>query len=110
MMIKDVPFTLSDWENTDAIEHKGQSGTSYWRTFEMGNIRVRMVEYSPGYVSDYYCARGHVLMVLTGTLRIRLKDGREYELSPGMSLQAGDDEDNPHLASTEDGARVFIVD
>jgi len=110
MIIKDVPFTLTDWENTDAIEHRGQSGTSHWRAFEKGNLRVRVVDYSQGYVSDHFCARGHVLLVLKGTLRIRLKDGNEYILSSGMSFQVGDDENNPHLAYTEDGARVFIVD
>jgi|GEM_PF-4387406 len=26
----------------------------------MGNIRVRMVEYTPGYLADHWCNRGHI--------------------------------------------------
>jgi len=110
MKLENVPFTVSDWSTILVEEYKGESGTSFWRTFEMGNIRVRMVEYSPGYYADHWCGRGHVLLVLEGELGIKLKDGQEDTLLSGMSFQAGDDEDNPHLAFTEKGAKVFIVD
>ncbi len=110
MKIQNVPFNVTAWKDCPPVEHKGEDGSSLWRTFEAGNIRVRMVEYSPGFSSDHWCGRGHVLLVLEGELAIRLKDGREFLLTPGMSFQAGDDEINPHLAFTEKGARVFIVD
>lgn len=110
MKIRDVPFSLTDWEKITPTEHKGETGTSFWRTFETGNIRVRIVEYSPGYMADHWCARGHVLLALEGELMIELKDGSSSILNPGMSFQAADDEANPHLASTKKGARVFIVD
>ena len=32
-----------------------------WRTLEIGDIRVRIVEYSPGYLADHWCDRGHIL-------------------------------------------------
>ena len=110
MRIQDVPFTVTDWEQIDPVETKGETGTSYWRTFEGGNIRVRKVEYSPGYQADHWCGRGHVLLVLEGELIIRLKSGQEFTLPPGKSFQASDDESNPHLAYTEKGAKVFIID
>ena len=110
MKIIDVPFATTDWSKIDPSEHKGESGTSFWRTFEAGNIRVRLVEYSPGFKSDHWCARGHVLLVLEGELAIKLKDGREIILSPETSFQVADDEANPHLAYTEKGSKVFIVD
>ena len=81
-----------------------------WRTFEQGNIRVRMVEYSPGYKADHWCARGHVLLVLEGELINELKDGTTNILTAGMSYQAADDEKNPHRSRTEQGATLFIVD
>jgi len=108
--IGNVPFSVTNWSEITHVEHKGEAGTSYWKSFEGGNIRVRTVEYSPGFRSDHWCPRGHVLLVLSGKLVIELKDGRRYEMTPGTSFQAGDDESNPHLAYTDEGAKVFIVD
>ena len=110
MNIEHVPFGKIDWNEIAPVEHKGETGTSYWRTVETGNIRVRIVEYSPGFKSDHYCSRGHVVFVLEGEHRIRLKDGREFILSPGMSYQTADDETNPHLAYSVKGGKTFIVD
>lgn len=110
MKIENIPFTITDWGAVAPVEHPGESGTSRWRTRETGPLRVRVVEYSPGFGSDHDCPRGHVLLVLEGEPGIVLKDGGAPRLTDGMSFQAGDDEANPHLAFSEKGARVFIVD
>lgn len=110
MKILDVPFNVTDWGKITPVEYRGETGTSFWRTFEKGNIRVRMVEYSPGFKSDHWCGRGHVLLVLEGELVIKQKDGKEFILTSGTSFQVADDDKNPHLAYTEKGAKVFIVD
>ena len=110
MKIVGVPFTVTDWGGVPAVEHKGESGTSHGRTVEAGNVRARIVEYSPGYRADHWCARGHVLWVIEGDLTVELKDGGQYEMKKGMSFQAADDDQNPHLAWTAAGATVFIVD
>ena len=110
MKISNLPFTLTKWDDLPGGEHPGESGMSSWRVFEGGDVRVRVVEYSPGYKSDHWCPRGHVLYVLDGEFGIRLKDGRDVVLGEGMSFQVGDDEDNPHLGYSEKGAKVFIVD
>jgi hypothetical protein len=110
MHIQNIPFTVTRWERETSAEHRGETGTSYWRTFEEGNIRVRMVEYSRAFTSDHWCPRGHVLLVLEGELGIELKNGQEFKLTAGMSFQASDDEENPHRAYTGSGAMVFIVD
>ena len=110
MNLPAIPFTLTDWTQVEAEEHRGETGTSYWWTREQYGLRVRIVEYSPGYRADHWCARGHVLFTLEGELGIELRDGRRFVLTPATSFQAGDDEANPHLAFTEAGARVLIVD
>lgn len=110
MKIENVPFTLTTWDEIMPTEHKGETGTSYWRTIETGNIRVRMVDYSAGFRSDHYCPRGHVLLVLKGQIGILLKNGNSSVLGAGMSFRVGDDEANPHLVYSESGATVFIVD
>jgi hypothetical protein len=109
MKIEKVPFHAIDWSKVEATEHPGETGSASWRTFEMGNLRVRMVEYSPGYRADHWCSRGHVLLVLNGELKTELKDGRTFLLQQGHSYQVADGED-PHRSVTEAGATLFIVD
>ena len=109
MEIQDVPFGTVDWDKVIPTKHPGVTGEAYWRTFEMGNIRVRMVEYTPGYFADHWCSRGHVLLVLEGELVTELADGRTFTLTPGTSYQVAN-EANPHRSHTEHGANLFIVD
>lgn len=85
MPITDVPFTVTDWSRVPVTEHKGDHGVATWRTFEQGSIRVRLVEYSPGYVADHWCQRGHVLYVLKGELLTELANGEQHTLRAGMS-------------------------
>jgi hypothetical protein len=109
MKIEDVPFCTVEWNAIKPIVHPGVTGEARWRTFEMGNIRVRMVEYTPGYLADHWCSRGHVLLVLEGALTTELSDGRLFTLTPGTSYQVADDL-NPHRSFTDIGAKLFIVD
>ena len=105
-----MPFTVTDWSKVEPTVHPGETGQAIWRTFETGDLRVRMVEYSPGYLADHWCDRGHVLLVLEGELVSELKDGRTTTLRAGMSYQVSDFGDAAHRSSTETGARIFIVD
>src|SRR5512137_889393 len=91
MKIQDVPFCTTDWSQIPPTEHPGVTGVALWRTLEIGNLRVRMVDYSPGYFADHWCPRGHVLLVLEGELVTELQDGREFILTPGTSYQVADD-------------------
>ncbi len=109
MKISDLPFGTTDWSAIERTEHKGETGLAYWRTRHFGDIRVRMVEYTPGYRADHWCTKGHVLLCLAGELRTELEDGRHVTLGPGMSYQVGDHAE-PHRSSTEIGATLFIVD
>jgi quercetin dioxygenase-like cupin family protein len=92
-----------------ASEHHGERGVAIWRTLQYGDVRIRIVEYSPGYVADHWCAKGHVVYCLEGELLTELRDGRAFVLRPGVSYQVADGE-TPHRSSTAAGARVFIVD
>jgi len=109
MLMESFPFTTTDWNEVTTTVHAGTSGSAMWRTQNFGPIRVRIVEYSPGYVADHWCAKGHVLLCLAGELETELADGRKFTLTPGMSYQVGDG-DPPHRSITKCGARIFIVD
>jgi hypothetical protein len=110
MKLPEMPFTVTDWSAVPMTEHPGETGKATWRTFEAGDLRVRMVEYSPGYLADHWCDRGHVLYVLEGELQSELKDGRKVTMTPGMSYQVSDFGDAPHRSSTKTGVKLFIVD
>lgn len=110
MKIPALPFTTTDWSAVPATEHPGESGHALWRTFTVGDLRVRLVEYSAGYLADHWCDRGHVLYVLDGELETELRDGRRFTLKAGMSYQVSDFGDAAHRSSTRDGAKLFIVD
>lgn len=58
-----IPFETSDWENITREEHKGETGTSYWRTKQYAGLRVRVVDYSANYKADHWCSKGHVVFV-----------------------------------------------
>jgi quercetin dioxygenase-like cupin family protein len=109
MQMTGIPFETTDWSSVERTEHPGETGVAYWRTREFGGIRVRMVEYTPGYKADHWCAKGHVLLCLEGELRTELEDGRVVVLRPGMSYQVADQAE-PHRSITGIGAKLFIVD
>ncbi|MDP2699358.1 DHCW motif cupin fold protein [Thalassospira sp.] len=109
MHISDLPFGITDWSGVEATEHPGETGMAFWRTRHFGPIRVRMVEYSPGYLADHWCVKGHILLCLEGELHTELADGRSFVLTPGMSYQVADNAE-PHRSRTKKGARLFVVD
>jgi quercetin dioxygenase-like cupin family protein len=109
MEMKDIPFVTTDWDGIARVEHPGERGTAFWRTREFGNIRVRIVEYSPGYLSDHWCSKGHILFVLEGELVTELSDDRSKVLKAGQSYQVADGAE-PHRSTTVTGAKLFIVD
>jgi uncharacterized cupin superfamily protein len=110
MKIPGFPFNVTDWSKVEPTTHKGEIGLALWRTLNIGDLRVRMVEYTPGYLADHWCDRGHVLYVVEGELDTELRDGRKFKLKPGMSYQVSDHGDAAHRSSTKIGAKIFIVD
>jgi hypothetical protein len=107
--IADIPFGTTDWSKVERTEHPGETGKAYWRTRHFGQIRVRMVEYTAGYLADHWCSKGHILLVLEGELDTELADGRRFRMTPGVSYQVADGAE-PHRSRTETGATLFIVD
>ena len=109
MRTKQVPFTVIDWEREPVTEVPGKSGTAQMRTVMDETSCVRMVDFTPGYSADHWCARGHIAFVIAGSLNIALGDGRSFDLHPGSSFHLGD-EAGRHRVSSDAGAKVFIVD
>ncbi|MGB7194206.1 MAG: DHCW motif cupin fold protein [Collimonas pratensis] len=109
MHISSIPFGITDWSKIAPTEHKGETGTAWWRTCQFGPIRVRMVEYSPGYLANHWCKKGHILLCLNGEMESELDDGRKFILTQGISYQVADNAE-AHRSYTRVGATLFIVD
>jgi quercetin dioxygenase-like cupin family protein len=109
MYMSHIPFGTTDWSKVEKTVHRGEQGTAYWQTQQFGDIRVRVVEYSPGYLADHWCRKGHILFCLQGELQTELDDGRTFTLTAGTSYQVADNAE-AHRSSTKTGARLFIVD
>ncbi|AKO54063.1 hypothetical protein ABA45_17805 [Marinobacter psychrophilus] len=109
MQISNIPFGTTDWSSIKPTEHAGETGYAYWHTQHFGNIRVRMVEYTPGYLADHWCTKGHILLCIEGELHTELEDGRKFTLKHGMSYQVADNAE-PHRSYTGIGAKLFVVD
>jgi len=109
VQLSDIPFGTTDWSCIEPTEHAGETGIAYWRTQHFDGVRVRMVEYTPGYRADHWCSKGHLLLCIEGELHTELEDGRSFTLQPGMSYQVADNAE-PHRSYTRIGAKLFIVD
>jgi quercetin dioxygenase-like cupin family protein len=109
MILGNFPFEIIDWTTIPKEEHKGENGFAYWQVFHLGNIRIRKVEYSAGYLADHWCNKGHIILCLEGEMDTELVDGRIMKLKEGMNYIVGD-ENEAHRTSTEKGCKLYIVD
>lgn len=109
MQMHGIPFGTTDWSTVPITEHPGETGKAYWRTRQFGAIRVRMVEYTPGYLADHWCSKGHIVLCVAGELQTELQDGRTFTLRPGMSYQVADGAEADR-SRTGPGATIFLVD
>ena len=109
MEINNLPFGTTNWLEIEKTRHRGDEGMAFWQTQNFGDMRVRIVEYSAGYIADHWCSKGHILFCMEGELVTELDDGRIFTLTPGMSYQVADNAES-HRSSTSTGAKLFVVD
>ena len=109
MKISDFPFSTTDWSCVEPVQTPGETGQAISRNRQFNDIRVRLVEYSPNYLADHWCSKGHIVLVLEGELITELEDGRAVTLTTGQSLQVAD-QGEAHRTRSVNGAKLFIVD
>jgi hypothetical protein len=108
-MSANIPFQTINWDIVPKTEHAGETGAAWLRTLQFQGLRVRMVEYSPGYLADHWCRKGHIVHGLEGGVISELEDGSRFELSEGMSYIVSD-ELSSHRSLTEQGVKLMIID
>lgn len=104
-----IPFQITNWDKIPATKHTGETGVAYWKTLQLGNLRVRMVEYSKNYKADHWCQKGHIIFCIEGEMTTELSDGQQFKMTKGMSYQVSDDLSS-HRTFSQDGVKLFIVD
>lgn len=102
-------FTTCTWDEIPETEHLGETGAAYWKTQQYDGVRVRIVRYTPGYLADHWCKRGHILFVMKGELETEVQGQESVTLSAGMSYAVADDASS-HRSRSATGATLFIVD
>ena len=110
MKLANLPASMTDWSTITSSEHPGDSGTASVRARHFGEIQLRLVEYSPAYVADHWCHKGHLIFVVAGQIFIEHQDGTMWKLTAGTSWHAADDDGSPHRVRSSAGATIFIVD
>ena len=104
-----IPFQTIDWSVIEKTEHKGETGTAYWQTVQFPGLRIRLVEYSKGYLADHWCQKGHIVHCLEGEFVSELSSGERIELKKGQTYVVSD-ELSSHRSVTEKGVKLLIVD
>ena len=104
-----IPFQAIDWTIVPKTEHKGVTGVAFWQTIQLPGLRIRIVEYSKGYLADHWCEKGHIVHCLEGEFVSELKDGSKSILTKGMTYVVSD-ELSSHRSSTENGVKLVIID
>src|ERR1700745_546673 len=85
-----IPFQVTDWSAIPAEKHKGDTGFALWKTLQFGGLRIRLVEYSPNYIADHWCEKGHIIYCIEGEMDTELSDGTIHKMYAGMSYEVSD--------------------
>lgn len=104
-----IPFQTIDWSVIPKTEHKGETGTAFWQTLQFPGLRIRIVEYSEGYLADHWCHKGHIVQCLEGEFISELEDGKEFILTKGMTYVVSDDLSS-HRSVSKEGVKLLIID
>jgi len=104
-----VLFETIDWSAIEKTEHKGETGTAFWQTIQKDGVRLRIVEYSKGYMADHWCRKGHIVHCLEGDFISELDNGESFLLTKGMTYIVSDNVSS-HRSTTTNGVKLLIID
>lgn len=104
-----IPFQTIDWTSIEKVEHKGDMGVAFWQTLQLGGLRIRLVEYSKGYLADHWCKKGHIVHCLEGSFITELSTGEKTTLSKNEIYVVSDDLSS-HRSFSENGVKLLIID
>lgn len=104
-----IPFQSIDWSVIPKTLHPGETGMATWQTIEFEGLRIRIVEYSAGYLADHWCRKGHIVHCLEGAFVSELENGESFSSTKGMTYVVSD-EFSSHRSVSEQGVKLMIID
>ena len=107
--MSNFPFQIIDWNAIDVTKHAGEKGTAFWKTVQLEGLRLRIVEYSEGYLADHWCKKGHIVYCIEGEFTSELASGEKLVLTKGMLYIVSDDLSS-HRSHTDKGVKLLIID
>ena len=107
--MSNIPFQAINWSTIEKVEYKGETGIAFWQTIHLAGLRIRLVEYSNGYLADHWCQKGHVVHCLEGEFISELGSGERVKLSKGETYVVSD-ELSSHRSVTKNGVKLLIID
>jgi len=106
---KNIPFQVIDWDLIEKTEHPGETGNATWQTLQFAGLRIRIVQYSAGYIADHWCQKGHIVHCLQGEFITEQENGEHFTLEKGMSYVVTD-ELSSHRSVAKSPVKLLIVD
>lgn len=103
------PFSITDFSTIETVIHNGITGHAAWKTLHRDNTRIRLVVYSPNYLADHWCSKGHIIFCVDGEMETELENGTKHLLQKDMLYTVGDNSD-AHRSFSKNGCTLFIVD
>ena len=104
-----IKFQIANWDLIETTEHKGEEGMAFWKSVHFDGLRLRIVEYSKGYLADHWCKKGHIVHCIDGAFVTELEGGNKFSLSKGMTYIVSD-ELSSHRSISENGVKLLIID
>ena len=107
--MSNIPFQTIDWTSIEKVEYIGETGVSFWQTVQFEGLKIRLVEYSNGYLADHWCQKGHIVHCLEGEFITELSTGEEIKLTKGETYVVSD-ELSSHRSVSSNGVKLLIID
>ena len=107
--MSNIPFLTIDWSKIERVQHEGETGTAFWRTIQFDGLRIRLVEYSAGYLADHWCQKGHIVHCLEGEFTSELANDTDFSLKQGMTYVVSDNLSS-HRSMSPNGVKLLIID
>lgn len=104
-----IPFQITDWNTVPTTVVHGTTGTATMRIQQLGDLRIRMIEYSANYLADHWCQLGHLVFVLEGELINELENGETSVLKAGSSYAVSDGLSS-HRSRTLGSVKMMVID
>ncbi len=104
-----IPFQTINWDAVEKVVHTVTAGATIEQTIQLPGIRIRMVQYPPGYVADHWCHKGHIVYCISGTVNCEMETGGMFTLTQGMCYVVSDN-CSSHRSVTTGSVSLLIID